>query len=279
MMTLNRWWRPPGVVAVLPLQGIIGGLGPLRRGMAIDGLAGQIERAFGCRHLRAVALRINSPGGSPVQASLIANRIRTLADKKSVPVLAFIEDVGASGGYWIAAAADEIFADPTSIVGSIGVRSAGFGFVGLLEKLGVERRLYVAGADKGMLDPFRPEDPRHVDHLAAIQSDLHDSFKSWVRSRRGPRLKAPEAEVFSGAFWSGRQALGLGLIDGNADLRSVVEGRFGEGVQIISMAPSRRWWRRRLGIDANRKAASIDMAIDMAIAAVEERLLWSRYGL
>lgn len=273
-ISLERWRHPPGVVAVIPLHGVIGSLGSLRRGLTFAGVASQIERAFGQRHLRAVALSINSPGGSPVQASLIAGRIRALATKKSVPVLAFIEDVGASGGYWLAAAADEILADPAAVVGSIGVRSSGFGFVGLLDRLGIERRLHVAGADKAMLDPFRPEDPRHVDHLQSIQADLHETFKSWVRDRRGPRLKAPDSEVFSGAFWSGRQALAMGLIDGTADMRSVVEARYGETVRILSMAPSRRWWRRRLGIGSDRDGESIVAAM----AAVEERLLWSRYG-
>jgi signal peptide peptidase SppA len=259
---------------VIPLHGVIGTLGPLRRGLSFAALAAQIERAFALRRVAAVALAINSPGGSPVQASLIARRIRTLADRKSVPVLAFIEDVGASGGYWLAAAADEIYADPASVVGSIGVKSSGFGFVGLLDKLGIERRLHVAGADKGMLDPFQPEDRQHVEHLKSIQDDLHETFKDWVRSRRGPRLNAPETALFSGAFWSGRQALGLGLIDGMADLRSVVEGRFGEDVRIVSMGQARRWWRRRLGLGAG----GTDAHIDQALAAVEERILWSRYG-
>jgi len=273
LLSPRRWRNPPPLVAVLSLHGVIGGVTPLRRGLALEPLAERIERAFGLPRLRAVALSVNSPGGSPVQSSLIANRIRALADRKSVPVLAFIEDVGASGGYWLAAAADEIYADPASIVGSIGVISAGFGFVGLMERLGIERRVHIAGGDKGMLDPFRAEDPRHVAHLEAIQADLHESFKDWVRQRRGPRLKAPDAALFSGAFWSGRQALAMGLVDGLADLRSAVESRFGEEARIVRIAPPRPWWKRRLGL--GRDAAGVETAA----ALIEERLMWARYGV
>jgi ClpP class serine protease len=157
------------------------------------------------------------------------------------------------------------------------VRSSGFGFVGLLDRLGIERRVHVAGQDKAMLDPFRPEEPRHVEHLQGVQADLHESFKSWVRERRGPRLKGDEGMLFSGAFWSGRKALELGLIDGTADLRSVVEGRFGESVRLVMMGAARRWWRRRLGIEARCDRSALPVA--SAIALLDERLLWARYGL
>ena len=206
-----------------------------------------IDRAFAPRRLAAVALAVNSPGGSPVQSALIARRIRARADERGVPVLAFAEDVAASGGYWLACAGDEIYADENSIVGSIGVIAAGFGFVEAIARHGVERRVHTAGARKGMLDPFRPEDPGEVERLLAVQRDMHESFIAHVRARRGRRLKGADEELFSGEFWSGRQAIALGLVDGLGDLRGVLRDRFGERVRIRPVA-ARRGLRRRLGI-------------------------------
>ena len=185
------------VVAVVRLNGVIGQMGPLRGGLSLRGLAGIIERAFRQKRLKAVALAINSPGGSPVQSSLIHARIRALAEERDIPVLVFCEDVAASGGYWLACAGDEIYANENSIVGSIGVVSAGFGFVELIKKLGVERRVYTAGEKKAALDPFRPESPDDIARLKSIQIDMHDSFKELVRRRRGKRLRVPEEQLFS----------------------------------------------------------------------------------
>jgi signal peptide peptidase SppA len=283
LLPVGRFRDPAPVVAVLRLAGIIGRVGPVRRGLALSALAAGIERAFKLRRLKAVALAVNSPGGSPVQAALIAGRIRQLADEKAVPVFAFAEDVAASGGYWLALAADEIYADANSIVGSIGVVSAGFGFNELLKRLGVERRLHAAGEKKAMLDPFLREKPEDVERLQAIQRDVHESFREMVRRRRGDRLKAPEETLFSGEFWSGRRALDLGLVDGIGDLRTVMRRRFGERVRLRPVERREPWWRSRLAAPVSAGGgwgarAPSEWALEL-MAAVEERLLWSRFGL
>ena len=273
-----RETRP--VVGVVRLTGIIGQMGGLRRGLTLAGLAGALERAFKLRHLSAVALAINSPGGSPVQSALIATRIRALAEEKEVPVFGFAEDVAASGGYWLACAADEIFAHEASIIGSIGVVSGGFGFHELLRRLGVERRLHTAGTRKAMLDPFQREQHEDVEHLRALQDDIHETFKRMVRGRRGDRLKAEEEDLFSGAFWTGRQALEMGLIDGLGDLRTVMRERFGERVHLRLVGGDRTWLRRRLRFGPSGEGNPLpeDWA-SQAVSAIEERLFWGRYGL
>lgn len=273
-----RKCRP--VVAVVPLSGIIGGIGVLRHGMTLQSVAGVLERAFKLRDAKAVVLLINSPGGSPVQSALIAGRIRALAAEHKRPVYAFAEDVAASGGYWLLTAGDELWADASSIVGSIGVISAGFGFPDALRRLGVERRVYASGAHKGALDPFREEDPDEIAHLKRLQEDVHEAFRQQVRARREGRLKADEEELFSGRFWSGRAALELGLIDALGDPRTVMREKFGDKVKLRKIADGRPWWRRRLHALAFRPAtAGIDDLPERLLSAVEERLLWSRYGL
>ncbi|MEE9479015.1 MAG: S49 family peptidase [Kiloniellales bacterium] len=276
-LPVRRFKEPPPVVAVLRLSGVIGGIGPVRRGLSLASQAHLIERAFKLPRLEAVALTINSPGGSPVQSALIAGRIRALAEEKNIPVVAFAEDVAASGGYWLACAADEIFAHESSIVGSIGVISAGFGFPALLERLGVERRVHTAGERKTMLDPFRSEDPKDVARLQTIQTDVHESFQDYVRQRRGERLTGEEADLFSGEFWTGRRALELGLVDALGDLRQVMRERYGEKVRLRLIDGARPRWRPRLSVEvpAPDLAASAAALVD----AVEERALWARYGL
>ncbi|MBI4183293.1 MAG: S49 family peptidase [Proteobacteria bacterium] len=275
-------FRPPRirarapVVAVLRLAGVIGQLGPLRGGLTLAGLAGAIERAFRLRRLAAVALVVNSPGGSAVQSGLIARRIRAFAAERKVPVLAFAEDVAASGGYWLALAADEIYAQDGSIVGSIGVRFSGFGFADLLRRVGIERRLYTAGARKSLLDPFQKEDPDDVARLRALQAEIHAGFIAEVRSRRGARLRGAEEVLFSGDFWTGARALELGLIDGIGEMREVLRARYGERVRIRPVEGPRAWLRWRGGLSPGRGAA--DFALEL-IAAIEERLLWGRFGL
>jgi len=273
------------VVTVIRLAGVIGQVGPLRRGLSLRALAGQIERAFQPKRLRAVSLAVNSPGGSPVQSALIFRRIRQLARRKDVPVLAFIEDVAASGGYWLACAGDEIYADENSIVGSIGVLSASFGFVEAIKRLGIERRVHTAGEHKAALDPFMPEDAHDVERLEAIQAEVHDSFKSLVRSRRGRKLRQPEDQLFNGDFWTGKRALEYGLIDGVADMRAVLTDRFGDKVRIVPMGERAGWLRRRLGVRAGGEALefpSANLGAGFAsgmLAAIEERFFWSRFGL
>ena len=260
------------LVNVLRLDGVIGrASGPRRGGMALSDMAESIEKAFRGPQLSAVALAINSPGGSPVQSALIATRIRALAAENEVPVYAFCEDVAASGGYWLACAADEIFADPASIVGSIGVVFAGFGFPEMLAKIGVERRVHTAGEKKAILDPFKSEDQEDVEILKELQADIHEQFKDHVRERRGDKLQADESVLFSGEFWTGNRALGLGLVDGLGDLRSVMRERYGEKVKLSVVGRRRGWLEKRLGMRN-------DWA-DELIGAVESRALWSRYGL
>jgi len=279
IVTLEHFRDPPPVVAVIPLAGIIGRPGPIRRGLTLAGLAEVIERAFKFRRLKAVALAVNSPGGSPVQSSLIAKRIRDLASENDVPVYAFAEDVAASGGYWLALAADEIYADASSVIGSIGVVSGSFGFTQAIKRLGIERRLHTAGDRKAMLDPFRPEKASDVRHLESLQGDIHESFKAMVLERRGARLKARRKELFSGAFWTGRRALEMGLIDGLGDIRGVMRGKFGERVKLRRVTQAAPLWRRfGLSVAFGARPAPADWA-GATIAAVEERLIWNRFGL
>jgi signal peptide peptidase SppA len=279
-LPLGTLRTPAPQVAVVPLAGVIGPLGVLRSGLSIASLASTLERAFAMRPLAAVALAINSPGGAATQSALIAGRIRQLAEEKKVPVFAFIEDVGASGGYWLATAADEIYAMDSSIVGSIGVVAAGFGFHELIGRLGVRRRLYTAGARKAMLDPFLAEDPDDVDRLKALQREVHEAFKAQVRGRRGGKLKAPEDQLFSGEFWTGTRALELGLVDGLGELRGTLRRRFGEKVRLRLVGGERGWLRRRLrlAVPDAMEAWPAEWAPQL-LSALETRALWSRYGL
>jgi signal peptide peptidase SppA len=277
---LERFRNPPPVVGVLRLAGFIGRLGPGRRGMTLSGMADAIERLFKLRRLEAVALAVNSPGGSAVQSAMIARRIRDLAEENDVAVYAFAEDVAASGGYWLALAADEIYANESSIIGSIGVVSGGFGFNDLIKRLGVERRLHTAGDKKAMLDPFQPEKPSDVRHLKGLQADIHGNFVAMVRERRGKRLKGKNKDLFSGAFWTGTRALELGLIDGLGDMRSVMRAKLGDRVKLKEIHIRKPFWRRRIGFAGSWKQGfgPEDWA-GAAIAAIEERLLWNRFGL
>lgn len=275
----RRLFRPfdrRPTVAVLRLSGVIGvgGPVPLRGNLTLTGLAGSIERAFALRHLSAVALAVNSPGGSPVQSALIAKRIRDLAQERGVPVLSFIEDIAASGGYWLACAGDEIFADASSIVGSIGVISAGFGFPELLAKLGIERRVHTTAPRKAMLDPFRPENPEDVALLIGLQEDIFQTFKAHVRERRGRRLKGDDETLFSGEVWSGRRGVELGLVDGLGEMRAVLRQRFGDRVRLVPVGAKAGWLTRRLRPTGSDR----DLAGEV-IAAIEARALWARYGL
>ncbi len=276
LIPIQRLREPPPVVAVLRLAGVIGLPTAVRGNLTLANLAASIERAFTTRGVKAVALAVSSPGGSPVQSALIHKRIRALAEEKEVPVFAFAEDVAASGGYWLALAADEIYADENSIVGSIGVISAGFGFEGLLERLGVERRVHAQGGKKQLLDPFAAEKPADVKRLEKLQKEIHESFKALVRSRREGKLKGSDRKLFSGEIWTGREALELGLVDGVGDLRAVLRERFGDKVKLRLMAPERSWLRRRLGLSEATGPGA--WAVEL-VAAAEARALWARYGL
>jgi serine protease SohB len=264
--------RPPRV-AVVRLEGLIAARSGLLGGISAAGVHPLLERAFGMRRVAAVMLAINSPGGSPVQSALIARRIRQLAGEKKVPVIAVCEDAAASGGYWIACAADEIVADAASILGSIGVISSGFGFQEAMARLGVERRLRTAGTEKSLGDPFRPQSPEDTARLDALLAELHVEFKDWVRERRGARLRAPEEDVFTGRFWTGRRALALGLCDALGDLRGEARRRFGEKVVLVPVGRRQRRFPFSLLPTVAQEVAS-------GVAAMaEERAAWARLGL
>lgn len=272
------------VIPVLRLSGTIGAATPLRQGLTIGACANAIERAFAVKRAPAVAIQINSPGGSPVQSRLIYERIRTLAKEKSKKVYAFAEDVAASGGYMLACAADEIYADGSSLVGSIGVVSAGFGFTDLINKIGVERRVYTSGENKFQLDPFKPEVPDEVSRLKRIQEIVHQDFIALVKDARGPRIAAAGDSLFTGEFWSGRQALELGLIDGIMDIRTKMRELYGEEVRLKLVPQERGLFRRRTGIDLALPGAGYGIGFprgfaDELISALEERAIWARFGL
>ncbi|MBI3197066.1 MAG: S49 family peptidase [Rhodospirillales bacterium] len=270
----DRFRRTP-TVPVIRLAGVIASTGGLLAGrsLSIDQVAPLLKRAFDMRGAKAVALAINSPGGSPVQSALIAQRIRLHAAEKGLPVIAFVEDVAASGGYWLACAADEIIVDPSSIVGSIGVISAGFGFQDLIARHGVERRVHTSGERKAMLDPFRPENPEDVERLKRLQAEIHDGFKDWVRQRRASRLKGDEAALFNGEFWTGKRGLELGLADGLGELRATLQARYGAKVRLPVIGPRRRLLSR-FGL-----ATGLDEIGPATLVAIEERLHWQRFGL
>jgi signal peptide peptidase SppA len=246
------------------------------------GVSRLLQRAFDTKGARAVALSINSPGGSPVQSHQIYLIIRQLANEKKLPVLVFVEDVAASGGYMIACAGDEIICDPSSIVGSIGVVGGSFGFGGLIEKLGIERRLYTSGKNKAMLDPFLPENPDDVARLKLLQNEIHAMFIDLVKRSRGAKLKGEEDELFSGAYWTGQTSIALGLSDAIGDLRSVLRARFGEKVRTPLIAPSAGWLGgllgRRQAADAMANIVATGLSAEDFISALETRAIWSRYG-
>ena len=285
MWPFNR--RP--VVPVLRMSGPIGMATPLRPGLSLATAAGGIERAFTLSKAPTVAVVINSPGGSPVQSSLIFKRIRQLADEKKKKVIVFCEDVAASGGYYLAVAGDEIYADAASIVGSIGVISASFGFDKAIERLGVERRVYTSGLHKGSLDPFMPENLDDIERLKTLQRDVHDVFIGVVKDRRAGRLRGPDTELFSGAFWSAAKALDLGLIDGVSDVRSKMREMHGDKVSLKVVPLSSGGLISRL-----RRGAGSDSAMHLAgmlqgeigrgladdiVSTMETRAMWARYGL
>lgn len=279
----ESWTKSRPLVPVLRFTGPIGMAMPLKPGLTLSTAASAIEKAFTMKGAKAVAIQINSPGGSAVQSTLIYKRIRALAEEKDLKVYVFAEDVCASGGYMLACAGDEIYADESSIVGSIGVISATFGFPALLEKIGVERRVYTAGANKDVLDPFLPEKPADVKRIKAIQQDVHTAFIDLVKTRRGGKLSKADNELFTGEFWSGKTAQELGLIDGLSDLRTKMREVFGEDVRFKLVAPSTSWLRRKRGVSVSGGGFDFGhwpsgMADDV-ISAVEARALWSRFGL
>jgi signal peptide peptidase SppA len=278
-----RLRRGTAVVPVVRLSGLIGAVTPLRPGMSLAGVARTLERAFGTKNAKAVALVINSPGGSPVQSRQIYLRIRQLAAEKKLPVLVFVEDVAASGGYMIACAGDEIFCDPSSIMGSIGVVGGSFGFQELIKKIGIERRLYTAGEHKAMLDPFLAENPDDVARVKALQREIHAIFIALVKGSRGTRLKGADDVLFTGEYWAGETSVSLGLADAIGDLRATLRARYGDKVLTPMIAPSTGLLSGLLG----RKSAGAGTLgqldgfaglPDELISALESRAIWAKFG-
>lgn len=282
-MVPARLRRGIAVVPVVRLSGVIGAVTPLRPGMTLAGVARTLERAFSIRNAKAVALVINSPGGSPVQSRQIYLRIRQLAAEKRVPVLVFVEDVAASGGYMIACAGDEIFCDPSSILGSIGVVGGTFGFQELIKKVGVERRIYTAGEHKAMLDPFLPENRDDVARLKAIQREIHAIFIALVKESRGKRLRGGDDVLFTGEYWAGDTSISLGLADAIGDLRSTLRARYGEKVLTPVIAPatgllSGLFGRRSAGAGTLTSLDDIAGLPEGLISALESRAIWAKFG-
>lgn len=266
-------FKPSNKVAVIRLSGVIS---DAKRGSSISYSKYHkiIENAFSVHNLQAVALVINSPGGSPAQSALIGNLVRNLSIEKEVPVYAFVEDVAASGGYWLACAADEIYAQESSVVGSIGVIAATFGFKDLIERYGIERRLYTAGKEKSMLDPFQEEKPSDVKKLKKLQKEIHDIFINWVRERRGEKLKGADKDLFEGQIWTAQPACENGIIDGVADIRGYCRDKFGKEVKFKEFGPERGLVAGLLsGSDARTSIA------DDFCGYAEEKFFWNRYGL
>jgi signal peptide peptidase SppA len=274
---IERFRDPPPVVPVLRFDGVIGPR-QWRGAVSLSSHAAALDRAFKIKRAVAIAVIVNSPGGSPVQSALLYRRIRQLAEEKRLPVFAFAEDVAASGGYWLALAGDEVYAEETSLLGSIGVVSSGFGFTRLIDRIGVDRRLHTAGENKSLLDPFLPEQESDIARLTKLQEDIHAAFKDHVKRRRASKIDATDETLFTGEVMTGRMALAKGLIDGIGDLRSVMRTRFGEKVRLVPIASERRRrWplsRPQRGVDAERLGFVADL-----VDWLEARLLWARFGL
>jgi signal peptide peptidase SppA len=267
------------IIPVVRLQGPIGMSSPLRPGLSLATAALPLERAFSMKKAPAVALIVNSPGGSPVQSRLIFQRIRDLAKENEKDVLVFVEDVAASGGYMIALAGDEIIVDPSSVVGSVGVVAAGFGFTELIGKIGVERRVYTAGEKKVTLDPFQPEVPEDIEYLKTLQQEIHDTFIDMVKSRRADVL-SDDPDLFTGKFWTGSSAVNLGLVDSLGDLRGVLKKRYGDKAEAKLISAPRGLFGRKGGVGVNLEAGTLTAGLgNELISAAEERLMWQRFGL
>ena len=263
-------------IPTLRLNGVIGSAGFFRSGLNLQNIDKLIEKLFADKKSPAVALIINSPGGSPTQSSLIADSIITKAKKNKKKVIAFVEDVAASGGYWLACCADEIYVDHNSIVGSIGVISPGFGFVNLLKKAGIERRVYTSGKSKSFLDPFKPEKKEDIKRLKNIQEQIHENFINYVKSRRGKKiLKSKENEIFSGLFWVGQKSIDLGLVDGIGNINQILKQKFGDKAKIKMILQKKSFLQRKLSSSFPNSIIDTEKLIEK----IEEKALWSRYGL
>lgn len=266
--------NPDPVVAILPLEGVIGASGRFSNAINLANLEDKIKAAFDVYNVKAVALEVNSPGGSPVQSERIVMRIRELSEEKEVPVYAFAQDVAASGGYMLALAGDEIYAHKASIVGSIGAINAGFGYTGAIEKLGIERRVYAAGDNKSILDPFKPEAEKDVKMMKRLLKEVHDFFKEFVKEARGDKLKGVQKTMFSGLVWNGDEAVKLGLIDGIGDLRAVMKEKLGDDVKFKRVKEEKGFLKGMLGMRSSKASMA-----DEIVKTLETRSEWGRFGL
>ena len=264
------FFKKKKIVAHIKLNGVIGNVGRFKQGLDFSGQEEIIEKAFSLKKAKAVAITINSPGGSPVQSHLIYSFIREQAKKNKMKVLVFAEDVAASGGYLIACAGDEIYANSSSIIGSIGVIYSSFGFTELIKKIGVERRVHTAGKNKSSLDPLKDEKKEDIERLKNIQLDLHKDFIDVVEESRGSKLKKDQIELFSGEFWSGNKAKELGLVDGIGNANQILKEKFGEDVVIKKFEKSKGWLSKKLSSSTNQ--------MDQFANILEERSIWQRYG-
>lgn len=271
---IKKILKPAPMVPVIRLSGVIGKVSSFNNGMSYEGLCDLIDNAFEIPNIKLVALSINSPGGSPVQSELIASKIRRKALEKKVEVHCFVEDVAASGGYWLAASADKIYASPNSVLGSIGVISSGFGMVKAIEKLGIERRVHTQGDNKSILDPFLPEKDSDIKLLEGLQKDVHENFINYVKERRKGKLDLNYTNIFSGEFWSGKRAMELGLVDELGLLENVLKDKFGEEVKLLKIQESKGWLKRKLGIEHFTQNV-----INSVLNILEEKLINSRFKL
>ena len=267
------------IIGIIKLSGIISTETRLgsRGGLNLNDLSDSLTKAFSFKNVKAIVLLVNSPGGSPVQSALIANRVRDLAREKEIPVYCFIEDLAASGGYWLSCAADKIYAMESSIIGSIGVITSGFGAVEAIKKIGIERRVYSQGKNKGLLDPFLPEKKDDVKQILSIQKDLHAQFINWIKKRRGKRLKAKDEVLFNAGIWSGVKAKELGLIDGIGDYYNVMKSIFGDDIKFKDFSKKTSWFKQRFF--SSKGSLISDTIINNLINKIEERIIWSKYGL
>ncbi len=265
------------IVALIKLSGIIASESRLgsKGSLNLNDLSDSLTKAFSFKNVKAVALLINSPGGSPVQSALISNRILELSKEKEVPVYCFVEDLAASGGYWLSCAGDKIYAMESSIIGSIGVISAGFGAVEALKKLGIERRVYSQGKNKGLLDPFLPEKKDDIDQILSIQKDLHKQFIDWIKIRRGKRLKGKDEELFNAGIWSGKTSKELGLIDGIGDYYTVMKNVFGKDIKFKDFSKKTSWFKQKFF--SHSKHEGYSGLVNDVLNNLEQRLIWSKY--
>lgn len=261
--------RGKKVISVLRLEGVIGKVSSFKSGLTMSSLNQQIEKAFAFDRLEAVCLIINSPGGSPVQSDLIANRIMQLSQEKNIPVYSFVEDVAASGGYWLACAGDKIYANLSSVIGSIGVVSSGFGFQNAMEKLGVERRIFTEGKSKSVLDPFRPVQANDITILQKIQKNIHAHFIDAVKKQRAGKLTQDDEVLFNGEFWPGQIAADYGLIDGIDDFYSFINRKYGDNIEIEYITPKTSWLKRKLGMVNTPTAPAADLTENLVKAAID----------